>query len=746
MAERELTEEAEKKAKQAKMLFDVLCKKDVSDEQIKAAGEQIKTDPALLENYAFVDGFGLSSFVTDYKPGSDINAMLEANSEAQAKLKIVLDNLKKIELPKDATSKTSEVKLSMYTKGEAVVAVPPAQTAANYFLNNALLANGEIIGTQMVKNIHFLGTLNKDKEVKLFEDETQNQAARMNANKKMDESIDFYKSLYHDYGADKNAKNDIGQGVNDLMLTCTKRISKDDSIEALKERTFMKSPIERQPERATTLAEARMRIYRGNATVEDKKMIEDSKKEDTLQNMDDPNNKYGGGDSSNWRFKDEDIIKYMYEEWFLALMSWGFNKIDEGVQIALGYMTDKFCGHCAKIKDDAKKVYNEDLKPTIDKVASFSEQTSQMLKNFKQSAHLYEDLFSTLKGVDLASLNPEDERALKEKYPECSGLIDTLKNDPKKREQFTKKSPEEIKILSENIKAAGELALMLSSMEMIDEVMRSDKRWRDEMGVRYASDDVLLLGDKGFVERAKKRQEKIIAALNTLSEDARGLFKEEYMSLKTPEEKTAWIKKNITGEYEKQIQDKNTSPERRQELSEGCLKFEQGYKDSDGHICMTDKDLCGVYASLKVSYYIDKMERSCSAAFDKQKEFHEKKKYDVVGHAPTKDVKSIIENADDLTDQVIDKGVGHSAFFGKKQKETSSKRTLEEEAKSYLSAIPLERMLEDTDKALSTAAGRASIMERKKRVEEVKKKNPLSASQLYGGTSLGVMGYKPQGR
>ena len=224
------------------------------------------------------------------------------------------------------------------------------------------------------------------------------------------------------------------------------------------------------------------------------------------------------------------------------------------------------------------------------------------------------------------------------------------------------------------------------------------------------TNDELVAGDNGFVERAKKRQEKIMIAVRNLSEDARELAKAEYGKLNTDEEKEAWAKENL------------------------------GKKYKPG---MSQEQIYQAYSSLKVNAYLNDLSQSVQEAAQKQIDFDKDERYDAISRAPKNDVKDIIDKADHLTDQVIDKGVGHSKFFGKKQKGTPDKRTLEEEAMSYMTAFPLEQMLANTQSTSSRALDdRSSLAMRKQRVEEIKaqrnegwtkKTNAQFAPMRYGG-------------
>ena len=702
---------------QAKALFDILSSKDISPDDLAKASGIIKANPKILTNESFVSNIKMPDFASMHAQKVDLGQMLYEGAKSQKDLKVVLDNLAKIDLP-------------MY--GKTMTVEGKKRTAANYFLDNAYLPNGEIIGTQTVKNMHFMGNVLKDKPEPIYKDDSKNQEAKRAVHAHLEQTAPFYAGLYTAYGANHNARNFSGQKVDQLMDAYL--------AENKPEKKRANTTVENKPKQATTLAQAKENIYRGNATAEDKKLVQENEdKEAELANVDDPRNKYSGYNHKGEKFRDEDVIKYMYEEWFLALLSWGCDKIEEGIEIAIDYTTDGLRALSVRQEKDAKETKNQNLKPVKAKVASFGHETDGLLNNFTKNAPLYAQRFINLKkdlqNIDFAAITHEQERQLREKYGD--NLISAFKADPKKLDSLKKLSEQGIENIAGNIKAAGQCAMMLTRLEMVDEMMRSDKKWRDSLTGAYLSDDELIAGDKGFIERSQKRMEKIMIAVRTLSEDARGLAKAEYGKLTTKEEKEAWIKKNISDEYDALINNPETSDERRQSLRKDLVKFEKKYKAG-----MLDEEIYQTYSSLKVNTYLDEMVQKVQKATQKQAEFVDNERFNAISRAPNDDVKDIIDEADKETEKIIDKGVGYTKFFGKKQAETPAKRTLEEEAISYTIAMPLEVMAED----LKNPRGPNSVQERMRRVKEAKANNPLNTSRLLSGTTLGLMGYDKKER
>ncbi len=668
---------------QAKALFDILSSKDISPDDLAKASGIIKANPKILTNESFVSNIKMPDFASMHAQKVDLGQMLYEGAKSQKDLKVVLDNLAKIDLP-------------MY--GKTMTVEGKKRTAANYFLDNAYLPNGEIIGTQTVKNMHFMGNVLKDKPEPIYKDDSKNQEAKRAVHAHLEQTAPFYAGLYTAYGANHNARNFSGQKVDQLMDAYL--------AENKPEKERANTTVENKPKQATTLAQAKENIYRGNATAEDKKLVQENEdKEAELANVDDPRNKYSGYNHKGEKFRDEDVIKYMYEEWFLALLSWGCDKIEEGIEIAIDYTTDGLRALSMRQEKDAKETKNQNLKPVKAKVASFGHETDEIIENFEKYApsrtKLFKDLKKDVAGVDLAHIKPEDEQKLRAKYGD--NLINAFKADPKKQAQFANRSEQDIENMVNMIKTTGTIAFQLSRLEMVDEMMRNDKKWRDVLTGEYITNDELIAGDNGFVERAGKRQEKIMIAVRTLSEDARELAKAEYENLSTNEEKQAWAKENL-GE-----------------------KYKPG---------MSQEQIYQAYSSLKVNAYLNDLVQSVQEAAQKQIDFDKDERYGAISRAPKNDVKNIIDKADHLTEQVIDKGVGHSKFFGKKQKGTPDKRTLEEEAISYMELLPMEHMLQNCKNEEN------SFTQRKERIKESNNNNLKKVMAFSNPFMMGITSQK----
>ena len=81
-------------------LFELLSKKDLSDEERASAKTMVQEAPELLMQKDFVAHFSLPNLASDYQKGDDMAPLLEQNSKAITEMKQVLDNLKDIEVTK----------------------------------------------------------------------------------------------------------------------------------------------------------------------------------------------------------------------------------------------------------------------------------------------------------------------------------------------------------------------------------------------------------------------------------------------------------------------------------------------------------------------------------------------------------------------------------------------------------------------------------------------------------------------
>ena len=180
-------------------VFALLSKPDLSIEEKEKVSALVKEAPEILLQKEFTEKLNMPNLMKEYQAGADINDLVSRSAKASKDIKQVLDNLKEIEI-----------------KGK---------TGAAYLLDNAYLPNGELVGTQLVKNIHFMGTAKKDKDHQFYPDASQNEATRNAMNVHLGQILQFYKTLYENpdgYCANPQRRNISGQKVGGLMEMCQK--------------------------------------------------------------------------------------------------------------------------------------------------------------------------------------------------------------------------------------------------------------------------------------------------------------------------------------------------------------------------------------------------------------------------------------------------------------------------------------------------------------------------------------------
>ena len=221
------------------------------------------------------------------------------------------------------------------------------------------------------------------------------------------------------------------------------------------------------------------------------------------------------------KFKDEDVVKYMYEDWFLGALSWICNKIEDktlGLIDAAGNMwldrRNKRIAETNAAKDEKLKEAREKLetfnKNTRGQNGAEGGQASTALDDVvtRQTSgyqKVFDELGKKLKG------EPFDETVLNASEP----WVKDLEAHPEKAAEFLEKAPQELENRVKMIEGISKLSTAITSLEMSDEMMREDKKWRAEDG-KYRSDDDLKAE---FVDRSVSRFEKIKEALDSINQD-----------------------------------------------------------------------------------------------------------------------------------------------------------------------------------------------------------------------------------
>ena len=672
-------------------LFSLLSKPDLTPEEKEKVSALVKVAPQLLLQKEFIEKFEMPSLLTEYKSGKDVNDIVPQSAKSVTNMKFALDNLKTIGVP----TKDGE------------------QSAATYMLNNAYLPNGELIGTQLAKNIHFLGTAKKDETHRFDEDKEIDTKIRSMINEVEEYSIDFYKTLYEKpdgYCADQKSRNAAGQQVESLMKKCCE--TQDTKIEDLYSREFMRDMdseyvehrrgemVVSQLESTKTLTVENMTDeqleagdYQGTLTVGQKELLnkkreEKKKKEVPLKQH--QGNKVGGEEKGKHEpFKEGDVIKYMYEEWFLAGMSWLFDKVEDGLDAFLNNMVEHRRESLAHSEEMAKRAKDEREKAFFEKVAFFDKMVLKKDEDLTKRTQKRVEKWKTTNTELLDYFEhptPEKESAIKAKFSHPE-FVDKLKRDyeedPSKIKEFLEQYPRKIKQVLKNQEIIERLANQQVAVEMMDEVMRSTGAWHQK-GTRDLRKDEDLTAE--FDKRAKARKAELFETVSVVSEDARILAKTAWKNLETEEEKRNFVQKNVFDFYDKLIE-KTEDSETKNALREESRAFadmfygrtEESRKMSEE---LRQEMLFERVAALKVDLFMADQTNLTHLASAIQNKDRAEGEYQITSGSPSKKTKKLMEEARENREKTLREGMNDAHLFPEANMEEriESKRSLLEAA------------------------------------------------------------------
>lgn len=495
-------------------LFDLLSKKELSDAEKKEVQDQIKELPELLQSKSFMARFEVPNLLSGYQAGENMSELLEKNAAARETLGVVLENLKEVNLPN-------------------------GQSAAKYMLDNSWLPNGELIGTQFVKNIHFLGAASRDTKDSKLQDGELKTAIRQ----ELDATATEYKELYSKdgYNANPNRSNYMGQKVGDVQQACTD--TPNNNVEDLRKQIFAQTPHERQEllvdraRDAMTLDQLREGRYRGTLTAEQAELLDKKEKEADLSNFDGDQPRYTPEDRKGEKFKDEDIIKYMYEEWFLAGMSWLFDKAEDGMEILLNRVLYGGYDYNAPVPIQGA---SENAKSFIEKVNAFNGNSEQTVKQIQGRSQKVGALTQELSEFFQAPA-PEKETKLKAQYGETfvNKLKEAHKKNPEAFRHFMKSGAKNMAMMSE---ITSVIAQRLAQLEMTSEAMKDMSSWFKPKTDKFL-DDAGLEAERN--KRAAAIQNDLIGCCLIIAEEERSWAGVRYDGLSTAEQKDQFVQDEV---------------------------------------------------------------------------------------------------------------------------------------------------------------------------------------------------------
>lgn len=487
MADEKLDVSEEALTQEAGKLFALLNKEELMENDKMDIDGIVQKNPLLLSWKGFAEKVALPDLMTAYMNNESIDTMLEDSSKSIQTAKRVLDNLQK-------------VKADGWLRD---VENPTAEVAAG------IAPNGETIGTQLIKNISFLQSLQKEPNVSA----EQRAMVKQHNN---DECRGFVDKMYdkNGYGADKNQPNLQNQTPKDLI----KDIVGD-------RQTLMVENKQEAPLKTQTVDDLKNKAYQGTLTVEQanelRKRLDEKKIADMVSQ---PGDSKKQKHESNDKFKDEDVIKYMYEDWILGGASWLFNKAEDAFLNIVDSAVEICTARAGKRKAEKQTAANERLSAASAKANAFAKMAAKSQTDLgadcAAKSASYDDILNDLSN----NLNNPDPHW--EYFDKDDEFVKELQANPSKNAEFIEYASEELKNRTQFIESTGKLAMMMTAARMTEEFMGDDGKWRNNG--EYLSDDELKAQ---FTQKTKDCQKNILKAVAVISEDSRLLSEAAYDNL-----------------------------------------------------------------------------------------------------------------------------------------------------------------------------------------------------------------------
>lgn len=487
MADEKLDVSEEALTQEAGKLFALLNKEELMESDKMDIDSIVQKNPLLLSWKGFAEKVALPDLMTAYMNNESIDTMLEDSSKSIQTAKRVLDNLQK-------------VKADGWLRD---VENPTAEVAAG------IAPNGETIGTQLIKNISFLQSLQKEPNVSA----EQRAMVKQHNN---DECRGFVDKMYdkNGYGADKNQPNLQNQTPKDLV----KDIVGD-------RQTLVVESKQEVPLKTLSIEELNDKAYQGTLTVEQanerRKRLDEKKIADMVSQ---PGDSKKQKHESNDKFKDEDVIKYMYEDWILGGASWLFNKAEDAFLNIVDSAVEICIARAGKRKAEKQTAANERLSAASAKANAFAKMAAKSQTDLGADCAAKSDSYDAILNDLSNNLNNPDPHW--EYFDEDDEFVKKLQANPSKSAEFIEYASEELKNRTQFIESTGKLAMMMTAARMTEEFMGDDGKWRNNG--EYLSDKELQVI---FAQKTRECQKDIFKAVSIISEDMRLLSEAAYDKL-----------------------------------------------------------------------------------------------------------------------------------------------------------------------------------------------------------------------
>lgn len=203
---------------------------------------------------------------------------------------------------------------------------------------------------------------------------------------------------------------------------------------------------------------------------------EDEKNEATVEDEDEEKAKHGPHDSTP--IKEEDIISYMYREWFLASMSWAINGAVNLACDGVDNLCDDFKKRCRKnekIREEEKDKKRDNFSKAGKKflLDGAQEHTSEYKEQSNSTDAYWNDLYENL------GKNPPKYKVFNPDNPEHKMFLEVINKEYQQNPQACKlklgsliKNREELKKLDSSLER---LAAEMVALEIMKEQMTSGK-------------------------------------------------------------------------------------------------------------------------------------------------------------------------------------------------------------------------------------------------------------------------------
>lgn len=487
MADEKLDVSEEALTQEAGKLFALLNKEELMESDKMDIDGIVQKNPLLLSWKGFAEKVALPDLMTAYMNNESIDTMLEDSSKSIQTAKRVLDNLQK-------------VKADGWLRD---VENPTAEVAAG------IAPNGETIGTQLIKNISFLQSLQKEPNVSA----EQRAMVKQHYN---NECRGFVDKMYDEngYGADKNQPNLQNQTPKDLI----KDIVGD-------RHTLVVENKQEAPLKTLSIEELNDKAYQGTLTVEQanerRKRLDEKKIADMVSQ---PGDSKKQKHESNDKFKDEDVIKYMYEDWILGGASWLFNKAEDAFLNIVDSAVEICIARAGKRKAEKQTAANERLSAASAKANAFAKMAAKSQTDLGADCAANSASYDAILNDLSNNLNNPDPHW--EYFDKDDEFVKKLQANPSKSAEFIEYASEELKNRTQFIESTGKLAMMMTAARMTEEFMGDDGKWRNNG--EYLSDKELQVI---FAQKTRECQKDIFKAVSIISEDMRLLSEAAYDKL-----------------------------------------------------------------------------------------------------------------------------------------------------------------------------------------------------------------------